>query len=398
MNYQLIYDQLILKAKQRPHEVEGEIHHIIPKWMWVVTGKRGELEGDPDAPENLVKLTYREHLVAHRLLARTSSLKFRSSAYGAVMFMLSTVEKKDRNSSRKYAAARREAIIKLRRDDVNEDSILQMMIDNFKEIKLIDNQYLTVSEINRLCSEKLFFATGASRIKDIHQFILKLSAITKTDIKFDPFYRSEAQRLHAKSIMSNKIWVTMLESKKYISIDENDFDENTMVRGRLNLKTTKGMVHISKDNVQKAIPHTRIDEFIRQGWKLGGLSKKAATKDYIKVIIDGKRDFVPFDVAAEMWKQGRCTSNPQRVVAFRGNEVVVFNSILEMKLCGFKPVPKTARAKRVVIHKQDDEIMVPVEALPSLLEQGWSIGRRGAKKKQALKRTDVMEILNENQN
>jgi hypothetical protein len=59
MNYQLIYDNLISKAKERS-AVVGEYterHHIVPK----------AFNGSDDA-ENLVNLTLREHFVAHRLL------------------------------------------------------------------------------------------------------------------------------------------------------------------------------------------------------------------------------------------------------------------------------------------------------------------------------------------
>jgi len=58
MDYQKVYYELILKAKQR-QEAEGyyEKHHIIPRC----------LKGT-DNPDNLVKLTAKEHFLAHLLL------------------------------------------------------------------------------------------------------------------------------------------------------------------------------------------------------------------------------------------------------------------------------------------------------------------------------------------
>jgi hypothetical protein len=60
MNYQRIYDQLIERAVQRCN-MDGytEKHHIIPKCM-----------GGNNDPENLVRLTAREHFIAHWLLWR----------------------------------------------------------------------------------------------------------------------------------------------------------------------------------------------------------------------------------------------------------------------------------------------------------------------------------------
>lgn len=58
MDYYKIYNQLIERAKQRK-SVDGytEIHHIIPR-----------SEGGTDESDNLVKLTGREHFIAHKLL------------------------------------------------------------------------------------------------------------------------------------------------------------------------------------------------------------------------------------------------------------------------------------------------------------------------------------------
>lgn len=59
MNYKLIYNNLINKAKNRliKQDVYYEKHHILPK----------SLNGS-DLPENIVKLTLREHYFAHKLL------------------------------------------------------------------------------------------------------------------------------------------------------------------------------------------------------------------------------------------------------------------------------------------------------------------------------------------
>lgn len=61
MNYQKVYNSLISRCKARS-SVDGynEIHHIIPKSMG----------GHKTNPENLVKLTAREHFIAHFLLAK----------------------------------------------------------------------------------------------------------------------------------------------------------------------------------------------------------------------------------------------------------------------------------------------------------------------------------------
>jgi hypothetical protein len=59
MNYNLIYTSLINRAKSRQISGYVETHHILPRCM-----------GGLDDPSNLVKLTAREHFIAHMLLVK----------------------------------------------------------------------------------------------------------------------------------------------------------------------------------------------------------------------------------------------------------------------------------------------------------------------------------------
>lgn len=61
MDYRRTYQLLIDKRRNNPlpDGEYGEVHHIVPR-----------SEGGSDEPDNLVKLTAREHYVAHLLLAR----------------------------------------------------------------------------------------------------------------------------------------------------------------------------------------------------------------------------------------------------------------------------------------------------------------------------------------
>lgn len=59
MNYQVIYDRLMDRAKVRVITGYTERHHIIPRCL-----------GGDDSSENLVSLTPEEHYVAHQLLVK----------------------------------------------------------------------------------------------------------------------------------------------------------------------------------------------------------------------------------------------------------------------------------------------------------------------------------------
>lgn len=63
MDYQKVYTSLISKRKEFPlkktKELYTELHHILPRCL-----------GGSDNKENLIRLTAREHFIAHRLLAK----------------------------------------------------------------------------------------------------------------------------------------------------------------------------------------------------------------------------------------------------------------------------------------------------------------------------------------
>jgi hypothetical protein len=59
MNYVRIYDAIIQKRKAMPYEGYTETHHILPRSL-----------GGSNSPDNLVKLSAREHFICHYLLVK----------------------------------------------------------------------------------------------------------------------------------------------------------------------------------------------------------------------------------------------------------------------------------------------------------------------------------------
>lgn len=99
MNYQLIYDSLIERGKTRSSLKEDfEIHHIIPKSL-----------GGSDSKCNLVKLTYREHFIAHWILAKTLKGKM------IYAFWKMCTSKSGYKNSLAYEHARKDFIAEMRK-------------------------------------------------------------------------------------------------------------------------------------------------------------------------------------------------------------------------------------------------------------------------------------------
>lgn len=93
MEHKRIYDQLIEKRRNDPlpDDVYGEVHHIIPK-----------SEGGTDDPDNLVRLSAREHYVAHLLLAKI----YDDFNMWCAVWMMSN-DKRRHITSRQYESARK---------------------------------------------------------------------------------------------------------------------------------------------------------------------------------------------------------------------------------------------------------------------------------------------------
>ena len=73
--YQQLYKQIIDQAKQQKRQkgqgVYYEWHHIVPEFMFKKRKRKGpvgHLAGDPNHPDNLVLLTFQEHLMCHYYL------------------------------------------------------------------------------------------------------------------------------------------------------------------------------------------------------------------------------------------------------------------------------------------------------------------------------------------
>ena len=93
--YSKWYDALISKRKQTKFEGYGEVHHVIPRCL-----------GGDNSKSNLVKLTPREHFVAHKLLTRMTVGADRRKMLYALKRTISS--KTHEINSREYDKIRRE--------------------------------------------------------------------------------------------------------------------------------------------------------------------------------------------------------------------------------------------------------------------------------------------------
>lgn len=166
MNYKRIYDQLITLAKRRDipkgyskkYRKHGyDIHHIVAKSL-----------GGTDEPENLVYLTYKEHYLAHHLLAKYAGDKMRYA-----FFRMSHNTKKYKTTSSQMSDARKlkslTTFTKEARKKMSERQIIPVVGFNLEtgdKIVILGGQQemklrgFNPSHIHECCSGKLAKSQG----------------------------------------------------------------------------------------------------------------------------------------------------------------------------------------------------------------------------------------------
>lgn len=137
MNYSLIYQDLINRAKTRDLDMNViyEKHHILPKSL-----------GGSDEPSNLVKLTLREHFIAHRLLVkihRNDQQNYAKMSY-ALWWMCKTKMQQDSSlvNSHAYQVARTQFI----QNSPMRDTLRKIKVANNRKAGIYNYNYNQVSE------------------------------------------------------------------------------------------------------------------------------------------------------------------------------------------------------------------------------------------------------------
>lgn len=94
MNYRKIHDAIIEHAKNNP-VIEGEKHHIHPRSL-----------GGSNSVDNVIKLTYRQHFIVHKLLVRLTEGEDRLKMMCALTRFIHSPH--HQITSREYAKIRRD--------------------------------------------------------------------------------------------------------------------------------------------------------------------------------------------------------------------------------------------------------------------------------------------------
>lgn len=247
MDYAKHYDLLIQKRKLHVPAGYSENHHIVPV-SW----------GGGDEPENLVRLTAREHRLAHLLLFRMSKGK-RRAAMAASIFLLG------KTSSRAYELARKEQAQRM-----SEATSERMRHDNpfkGKPSNIAGRRWITDGKSNRCVSPDANLPDGWKYGRTI--------VFTEEGLK----RKSQAVAAYNRSRINplkDKTWKMSDDGRKKCQAAAILRDKRLKEQGRNTLaalsaanKWVKGRVWIRKDNSTKMIDQKDLSDYLSEGWFLG---------------------------------------------------------------------------------------------------------------------------------
>lgn len=188
MNYKKHYDNLIKKRKSNPAENEyTEMHHIIPKCM-----------GGDNSPDNLVKLTSKEHYIAHALLYkhhRTSKL-----AHAWFSMMRCDPNQERFFTSRQYDAAKKAHILALQKNMIGVGNHFYGKIHTEESRKKIS------------INNKEWYKKNGKSKEQIENWILKVASKPA----------SEKQKQTISQLSKNKVMLKNIETGEIKKVDKSE--------------------------------------------------------------------------------------------------------------------------------------------------------------------------------
>jgi hypothetical protein len=259
--YTKMYLAIVIKASNRvlPNDIYNENHHIIPRCLYKESSDNGWLDGSPEFKENKVVLTAHEHLVCHLLLRKMLPTHQRSGVVAAAWRMVNI---KDENENRVRVTGR--VYAKLRKEHA----------DNHSKVMKSKNLIPWNKGGGTLTEEQLENVRYAAKNR-----------------KIDPIKQAEGQRKRIAKVLGQK---RTDETKRLMSLsskgkpkghmsEEQKQARSITMTGQKKTKShasnvanaVKGNISINKDGIEKKVKQDTLQQYLNEGWQLGGRKRKA---------------------------------------------------------------------------------------------------------------------------
>ena len=243
--YSKLYYKITSNAKQRIIEGYTELHHIIPQSL-----------GGSNDKENLVELTAREHFICHWLLIKMTDGEDRSK----MLYALNGMKAENRYQQRYHTKITARVYEKYRLEHADNHS---------KKMK----GRPAWNKGRKLEGEKLEAHRERTRNR-----------------KIDPVKQAEGQRKRVEKMTGRK-QSAEASIKKSLALkgkpkgpmsEEEKLKRSVKQKGVAKVKThganvanaVKGNISINKDNIEKKVKKDTLQNYLDDGWQLGGKKRK----------------------------------------------------------------------------------------------------------------------------
>jgi hypothetical protein len=244
--YSKIYFAITANAKSRIVQGYTEHHHIIPESL-----------GGPTTAENMVHLTAREHFICHWLLVKMTEGKDRSD----MLYALNGMRAENKHQQR-YNTKITARVYEKYRIEFAENHSKRM-----KGRKAWNKGLKLEGEDLEQHRER----TRNRKIDPIKQAEGQRKRIAKVLGRKD----SDEAKLKKSLALKGKPKGPMKEEQKLKTSNTMLGHKKTASHAANVANAVKGNISINKDNIEKKVKQDILQQYLNEGWQLGGRKRKA---------------------------------------------------------------------------------------------------------------------------
>lgn len=243
--YTKLYHQIITPTLNRELDTYKELHHIIPRSL-----------GGTDEKDNLTYLTAREHFICHWLLVKMTEGVARSKMIYALQGM-----RAQNNSQQRY-----------------ETKITSRVYEHYR------------IEHARIHSETMKGRPAWNKGRKLEGEELERQRERNKSRNIDPIKQAEGQRKRLEKLKDYKHSEETREKQRQSQIgkikgpqsEDHRKSIGDSIRGKSKKeghgdnvrKANLGVISINKDGKEKKVKQDMLDQWLAEGWQLGGRKRK----------------------------------------------------------------------------------------------------------------------------
>lgn len=246
--YSKIYFSITNRAKNRLVEGYTETHHVIPQSL-----------GGSNDKDNLVELTAREHFICHWLLIKMTVGEERSK----MMYALNGMRAENRYQQRYHTKITARVYEKYRLEHAqNHSATMKGRTPPNKGRKMSEEQKQLLRE-----KAKANHASGKVYSEEAQRKrIEKVKGQKRTEATRQKMSESHKGKVKGPQSVEHRLAISLAGKGIKKKEGHSDNVRNAVI----------GNISINKDGIEKKVKKDLLEQYLSDGWQIGGRKRKAA--------------------------------------------------------------------------------------------------------------------------